>query len=30
MPSFNLSTEERNKLVAGFQHGANQPTFEEK
>jgi len=29
MPTFNLSTEERNKLVAGFQHGANQPTFEE-
>jgi mono/diheme cytochrome c family protein len=29
MPTFNLSTEERNILVAGFQQGAKQPTFEE-
>lgn len=29
MPSFNLSTAEKNKLVAGFQQGAKQPTFEE-
>lgn len=29
MPSFNLSTEEKNILIAGFQQGANQPTFEE-
>jgi mono/diheme cytochrome c family protein len=29
MPTFNLSVEERNKLVAGFQQGAKQPTFEE-
>ncbi len=29
MPTFNLSTEERNKLVAGFQQGSKQPTFEE-
>ncbi len=29
MPTFNLSTEERNILIAGFQQGAKQPTFEE-
>jgi mono/diheme cytochrome c family protein len=29
MPSFNLSTEEKNKIIAGFQQGAKQPTFEE-
>ncbi|MBC7541060.1 MAG: c-type cytochrome [Bacteriovorax sp.] len=29
MPSFNLSLEEKNKLVAGFQQGAKQGTFEE-
>ncbi len=29
MPSFNLSLEEKNKLVAGFQQGAQQGTFEE-
>ena len=29
MPTFNLSLEERNKLIAGFQQGAKQPTFEE-
>ncbi len=29
MPSFNLSLEEKNKLIAGFQHGAGQKTFEE-
>jgi mono/diheme cytochrome c family protein len=29
MPTFNLSVEERNKLIAGFQQGAKQPTFEE-
>jgi mono/diheme cytochrome c family protein len=29
MPSFNLSLEEKNKLIAGFQQGAQQGTFEE-
>ncbi|MGZ3788472.1 MAG: c-type cytochrome [Bacteriovorax sp.] len=29
MPTFNLSVEERNTLIAGFQQGALQPTFEE-
>lgn len=29
MPTFNLSVEERNKIVTGFQQGANQPTFVE-
>lgn len=29
MPTFNLSLEEKNKLIAGFQQGAKQPTFEE-
>lgn len=29
MPSFNLSTEEKNRLIAGFQQGAHQLTFEE-
>ena len=29
MPTFNLSTEERNVLIAGFQQGSKQPTFEE-
>ena len=29
MPTFNLSLEERNKIVAGFQQGSKQPTFEE-
>ncbi len=29
MPSFNLSTEDKNKIIAGFQQGAKQPTFEE-
>ena len=29
MPSFNLSTEEKNRIVAGFQNGADQPTFTE-
>ncbi|MBY0413756.1 MAG: c-type cytochrome, partial [Bdellovibrionales bacterium] len=29
MPSFNLSTEDKNRLVAGFQQGANQPTVTE-
>ncbi len=29
MPSFNLSLEEKNKLIAGFQQGAHQGTFEE-
>ncbi len=29
MPSFNLSNEERNALVMGFQAGAKQPTFED-
>lgn len=29
MPTFNLSTEEKNKLIAGFQQGSSQPTFEE-
>jgi mono/diheme cytochrome c family protein len=29
MPTFNLSVEERNTLIAGFQQGAKQPTFEE-
>lgn len=29
MPTFNLSTEERNILIAGFQQGSKQPTFEE-
>ena len=29
MPSFNLSTEEKNRIVAGFQQGAKQPTFSE-
>ena len=29
MPTFNLSVAERNTLIAGFQQGANQPTFEE-
>ncbi|MFA6237430.1 MAG: c-type cytochrome [Bacteriovorax sp.] len=29
MPTFNLSTEEKNKIVAGFQQGSKQPTFEE-
>jgi cytochrome c551/c552 len=29
MPTFNLSVEERNTLIAGFQQGAMQPTFVE-
>ncbi|RPJ75837.1 MAG: hypothetical protein EHM20_08320 [Alphaproteobacteria bacterium] len=29
MPTFNLSVAERNTLVAGFQQGSKQPTFEE-
>lgn len=29
MPTYNLSVEERNRIVAGFQQGAKQPTFEE-
>ena len=29
MPSFNLSLEEKNRLIAGFQQGANQGTYEE-
>jgi mono/diheme cytochrome c family protein len=29
MPSYNLSTNEKNRIVTGFQHGAKQPTFEE-
>ncbi len=29
MPTFNMSVEERNILIAGFQQGAKQPTFEE-
>lgn len=29
MPTFNLSVEEKNKLIAGFQQGSRQPTFEE-
>ncbi|NOT77406.1 MAG: c-type cytochrome [Bacteriovoracaceae bacterium] len=29
MPSFNLSTEEKNRIVGGFQHGSKQPTFTE-
>lgn len=29
MPTFNLSVQERNTLIAGFQQGAKQPTFEE-
>lgn len=29
MPSFNLSIEDKNRLVAGFQQGAHQPTFED-
>ncbi len=29
MPSFNLSTEDKNRIVAGFQNGAHQPTFTE-
>jgi mono/diheme cytochrome c family protein len=29
MPSFNLSTEEKNRIVNGFQQGAKQPTFTE-
>jgi mono/diheme cytochrome c family protein len=29
MPSFNLSTEEKNRIVNGFQQGAHQPTFTE-
>lgn len=29
MPTFNLSTAEKNTLIAGFQQGAHQPTFEE-
>ncbi|MBC7428320.1 MAG: cytochrome c, partial [Bacteriovorax sp.] len=29
MPSFNLSTEDKNRLVAGFQLGAKQPTIVE-
>ena len=29
MPSFNLSTDEKNRIVNGFQQGAHQPTFTE-
>jgi mono/diheme cytochrome c family protein/cytochrome c2 len=29
MPTFNLSTEDKNRLIAGFQQGAKQPTFVE-
>lgn len=29
MPSFNLSTAEKNRIIAGFQQGSKQPTFEE-
>ena len=29
MPTFNLTTAEKNTLIAGFQQGAHQPTFEE-
>jgi mono/diheme cytochrome c family protein len=29
MPTFNLSVAEKNKLIAGFQQGSKQPTFEE-
>jgi mono/diheme cytochrome c family protein len=29
MPTFNLSVAERNTLIAGFQQGSKQPTFEE-
>jgi mono/diheme cytochrome c family protein len=29
MPSFNLSTQDKNRMIAGFQQGAKQPTFEE-
>ena len=29
MPSFNLTNEERNKIVSGFQAKAKQETFEE-
>lgn len=28
MPTFNLSAEDKNRLVAGFQQGSHQPTFE--
>jgi mono/diheme cytochrome c family protein len=27
MPTFNLSTEDKNRLITGFQQGAHQPTF---
>ncbi len=29
MPTFNLSTAEKNRIIAGFQQGSKQPTFEE-
>ena len=29
MPSFNLTTEDKNRLIAGFQQGSKQPTMEE-
>lgn len=29
MPTFNLSTEEKNRIINGFQQGAKQPTFVE-